>query len=155
MLSRCLLFEVEKLEPCIVAGRAAMLEDIHRRWIDNIGADARQFFMCASICDPRFKDLDVFKVFPCERAWKNEATEVWIHTFDKDWSEPNLATSNSTGSHSSKQPATKTSGVTSGSLFSNWGTEQESETVDSELSCVQERNVTVYLAMPSIPRQGQ
>ena len=59
-----------------------MLADIQRRWIDNIGADARRFFMCASICDPRFKDLEFFKVFPF--TWKNEATEVWIDSFDKD-----------------------------------------------------------------------
>ena len=122
-----------------------MLKDVQSRWIEDISEDALHFFMCTAICDQRFKGLEYFKYFPV--TWQAAAFAEWTLRFDQDWSEQNLDLRDSIG----------TSDVTVksivGDFFAGESETNQVQGADVERSCEQERNL--YLAMPSIPRQGQ
>ena len=85
----------DQLQECIREGRAAMLADLRLRWIHEIRESAKKFYLCASICDPRFKDLAFLDpvqdqhtkktIIALPATWKADGFQEWSSQFDIYW----------------------------------------------------------------------
>jgi hypothetical protein len=117
------------LKTCVVAARKACYADFNRRWIDELSENSKEFYLCASISDPQFKDLSfldeqddhvtkqTIRIF--SDTWQEYAFRAWKSQYDVYWAE--VEKSSPSGSARSTAPEDKAGSVNAASFFSSSG----------------------------------